>query len=133
MPINPNKEKTMSLRRILIVTTLALAPLMAAAHEAQGPHGGRLTDIAGGHLELVPSADALTLYLTDGAEKPRATAGIKGRAVIQSAGKTVQTALTPEAPNLLTTKLDAALPKGSIVVVSATLDGKSIQARFTIE
>jgi methionine-rich copper-binding protein CopC len=123
--------------KILAIAS-ALVVSLAAAHAGttgKGPNGGKVIEVAGhNHIEFVPAAAEVTFYATDGANKPIATAGAKGRVVIQSGGKTVQKDLTPAAPNKLTTPLDAPLVKGAVAVISVTFsDGHAVQGRFTID
>ena len=125
----------MTLKGILAAFAIAAATVAANAHEvAKGPNGGKVVDIAGHHLEFTHTPAELTIYTTDETDKPLATAGGKGRAVIQSAGKTAQLQLAPAEPNKLVAKLDAPLASGAVVVVSTTFsDGHTAQARFTID
>jgi hypothetical protein len=125
----------MTLKSLLPVLAMALAATAATAHDMpKGPNGGKVAEIAGHHLELTHEAAGVTIYASDEAHKPMATAGSSGRIVVQSGGKTAQAALSPAEPNKLTAKLDGPLSPGAIVVVSATFgDGHKAQARFTID
>jgi hypothetical protein len=125
----------MTLKGILVALAIGASAVAANAHEvAKGPNGGKVVDIAGHHLEFTHTPSELTIYATDEADKPIATAGGKGRAVIQSGSKTAQLQLAPAEPNRLIAKLDAPLAKGAIVVVSTTFsDGHTAQARFTVD
>lgn len=118
---------------------LALAVLLFAgqlssahAHEtAKGPNGGAVVDVAGHHVEFVPSASEVKFYLTGTDDKPIASAGAKTKAIIQDGGKTVQLDLTPTEPNKLAASVAAPLTKGAKVVVTGTLsDGHALQAKF---
>ncbi len=126
-------------RATLLAAALAFAlagPSSSAfAHElAKGPNGGPLIDSAGHHLELVARERELVLFLSDAADKPVPSAGVKGaRAIVQDAGKTATVALTPAEPNRLVGSLSGALGAGARVVVSVTLpDGAAVQGRFVL-
>ena len=114
---------------------LAVAPLAgASAHEtAKGTNGGAVVDVAGHHVEFVPSATELTFYLSGAKDDAIASSGAKMKAITQVGGKTTQVELTPVEPNKLTGKLTAPLVSGAKVVMSGTLsDGHSLQARFVV-
>lgn len=125
--------------RLLTIATLALplalAPLAgASAHEtAKGANGGAVVDAAGHHVEFVPSATALTFFLSGEKDEPIASTGAKMKAIVQVAGKTTQIDLTPSEANKLVAVIAAPLASGSKVVMSGTLsDGHSLQARFVV-
>ncbi len=123
------------MRRLLLVLALSGFAATATAHEvAQGPNGGPMVDIPGGHLEMVATGTELVLFLTDAADKPLASTGAKNaRAVVQDAGRTASVPLQPAEPNRLVGALAQPLGKGARVVVSATtVDGKTLQARFVV-
>jgi hypothetical protein len=125
----------MTLKSLLVALAASLAITAARAHDMpKGPHGGKVAEIAGHHLELTHAAADVTIYASDEAHNAMPTAGSSGRIVVQSGGKTAQAALTPAEPDKLTARLDAPLAAGAIVVVSATFgDGHKAQARFTID
>ena len=122
------------MRRILFALGIAAAlPLAASAHEvAKGPNGGPVVDSAGHHVEMVAKGTDLTLFLTDEADKPLASASAKNaRAIVQDGGKTTTVPLQPAEPNKLVGALPQPLGSGARVVVSATMtDGHAVQARF---
>jgi len=119
--------------RLVLGSALILASVSGAvAHEAaKGPNGGAVVDVAGHHVEFVPSATEMTFYLTGEADAPMGSAGAKVRAITQDAGKTAQIDLKPVEPNKLVGKLTAPLAKGAKVVVTGALsDGHSLLAKF---
>ena len=121
--------------RLVLGSALILASVSGAvAHEAaKGPNGGAVVDVAGHHVEFVPSATEMTFYLTGEADAPIASTGAKVKAIAQDAGKTAQIDLAPVEPNKLVGKLTAPLTKGAKVVVSGVLsDGHSLQAKFVM-
>ena len=125
----------MNLKGLTVGALLAAVPTALSAHEAgKGPNGGPVADSKGHHVEFVKSTQEIVLYLTDEAEKPIATKGSTGRAIIQDSGRQATVPLSPAEPNRLIGKLEAPLSSSAKVVVSATLpDGHSVQARFTAE
>ena len=121
------------MKRVILTLALAVVPFAATAHEvAKGPNGGPVVDSAGHHVEMVVIGAELVLFLTEGDDKPLASAGTKNaRAVVQDGGKTATVALQSAEPNKLVGKLAQPLGPGARVVVSATMvDGHAVQARF---
>jgi hypothetical protein len=113
------------------VTSLAMISTASAHDSTKGPNGGQVVDVAGHHVEFVPSAGEMTFYLTGEADAPIASTGAKVKAIAQDAGKTVQIDLAPAEPNKLVGKLSAPLTPGAKVVVTGALsDGHSLQAKF---
>ena len=120
---------------LVVAAVLGLATISGAhAHEtAKGLNGGAVVDVAGHHVEFVPSATEMTFYLTGEADAPIASTGAKVKAITQDAGKTAQIDLAPVQPNKLVGKLTAPLAKGAKVVVTGALsDGHSLQAKFVM-
>lgn len=121
------------MKRLILALAAAASPFGTVAHEvAKGPNGGPVADSAGHHIEMVASGTELVLVLTEGDDKPLASAGTKNaRAIVQDGGKTATIALQPAEPNRLVGKLAQPLGPGARVVVSATMaDGHAVQARF---
>ncbi|MBX9684831.1 MAG: hypothetical protein K2X41_13690 [Hyphomicrobium sp.] len=104
----------------------------AYAHDGvKGPHGGAVLEVAGHHVEFVPSATGLTFFLTAEADAPIASSGAKMKALVQEGGKTAQIELTPVEPNQLAGKLATPLASGAKIVVTGILsDGHTLQAKF---
>lgn len=120
---------------LVVAAVLGLATISGAnAHEtAKGPNGGAVVDVAGHHVEFVPSAGELTFYLTGEKDAPISSAGAKAKAIVQDNGKTAQIDLVAVEPNKLVGKLGAPLSSGAKVVVAGSLaDGHGLQARFEI-
>ncbi|MFA5950205.1 MAG: hypothetical protein WC807_07970 [Hyphomicrobium sp.] len=120
---------------LILSASLVLASVTGTvAHEsAKGPNGGAVVDVAGHHVEFVPSPTEITFILTAEADAPIGSSGAKMKAIVQDAGKTTQIELTPVEPNKLVGKLAAPLTKGAKVVVTGALsDGHSLQAKFVM-
>ncbi len=115
----------------LALASLALLPPASAHDQAKGPNGGPVVEVAGHHIEFVPSASEITFYLTGEKDAPLDSAGAKAKAIVQSDGKNAQLDLAPVAPNKLVGKIAAPLKPGAKVAVSGALaDGHSLQSRF---
>jgi len=118
---------------ILLAGTLILVPpaVVIAHEEANGPHGGQVTEVQGHHVEFTVKDNAIVLFLSDEDSKPIASEGASGRVIIQDGDKQLAVDLIPADPNLMMAKLHTPLGAGAKVVVSAKLgDGHAIQARF---
>jgi hypothetical protein len=115
-------------------TLIALAAGLALAGSAQaqkvGPNGGILATADGHPIEFVSKDREIVFFLSDDDGKPMSTDGLKGRAVVQDAGKTSNVSLTAVAPNKLVGTLAAPLGKGAKVVMSAKVHDHNLQARF---
>jgi hypothetical protein len=110
---------------------VALLGLPAYAHQAKGPHGGRIVDAAPYHAELVAKDKAIEIFLSDGSEKPVNPSGFKGIAIFSLAGKAERITLVPSERGALTGVAAAVLPpnpKGAVQLTAP--DGKTATARF---
>lgn len=103
----------------------------AWAHEAKGKHGGRITDAGSYHVEMVVKSDSVDVFVSDASEKPVATSGFKGTAILVVDGKTQRIVLAPVEGTRLSGSATAALPEKPKGVVQLTgPDGKTSQAKF---
>ncbi|WP_291869435.1 hypothetical protein [Bradyrhizobium sp.] len=76
-------------------------------------------------------ADVVDVFISDANEKPVATAGFKGTAILVAGGKSHRVVLAPVDGTRLSGSAPAALPSQSKGVVQLTgPDGKTIQAKF---
>jgi len=120
--------------KIKIAALLAffLAAFPLAAHDVvKGTNGGRVVDAGAHHVELVVKGTAVTVFVTDSADKPVVVNGFKGLAILTVGGKAQRIALAPQEGTRLTGIAPVALPadvKG--VVQLTTSDGKTAQGRF---
>ncbi|TXN27154.1 hypothetical protein FV232_11595 [Methylobacterium sp. WL30] len=123
----PRKTQEPSMRPVLAI---ALLLALAAPARAAGPNGGVVV-VADGHpIELVASETALTFFVTDDDGGPAATAGLTGKAFVQTGAGTETVPLAGAAPNRMVGALKGPLPAGAKVVFSARMHGHSLQARF---
>jgi hypothetical protein len=84
------------------------------------------------HAELVADGTpAISLYLSDGADKPVAAEGFKASAIMIVDGKAQRFPLSPAGGNRLAGTAAVAIPRGvkGVVQISAP-DGASAQAKY---
>lgn len=121
-----------------------LASPMARAHDdayldtLKTPHGGQLRMAGPLHLELVLDKDgsavkkrAITVHVSDHADKPLSTAGATGQITLLMGKTKVSVPLKPEGPHSLTGQASYAAVPGIKAIVTVTLAGQEAQqARF---
>ena len=118
---------------LLVVSLMILAAAQPVLAQKAGPHGGLVAGKAGHQTELVVSAAELTVYILDNGEV-HDTKGVKLKAVVQDAGKTVNLDLAAVPGKKLVAKLPAPLGKGAIVVLTGKDDhGDVISARYVLK
>jgi hypothetical protein len=113
--------------------SLAPLPLSAQGHShGKGKNGGQLTDAGSYHVEAVAKGNTLTVYLNDhDTDKPIATIGFKGLAILVVGGKTERVTLAPVGQNALEGKAAVALGasvKGAVQITNAR--NSTVQAKF---
>jgi hypothetical protein len=118
---------------LVLIATLAFAGEAAAqhAHGAQkGPNGGPMEDVAGVHAELVAAGNTITINVFDEDNKPIATKGFSGAALVVRGSERETVNLAPSGENAL--KGDAKKPAAgaAITLTLKTAAGKSGQVRF---
>jgi hypothetical protein len=117
--------------RYLTLGVALLAGLPAYAHDAKGPHGGRLVDAGPYHAELVAKDKAIEIFLTSENDKPVDPKGFKAVAIFNLGGKAERITLAPSEKNILSGTAATALPKNPKGAVQLTApDGKTATARF---
>ncbi|MFG1365468.1 MULTISPECIES: hypothetical protein [Hyphomicrobiales] len=118
---------------LMAVLSLPLVALPAFAHEpGVGANGGVRVDAGHYHAELVADGTpAISLYLSDGADKPVAAEGFKASAIMIVDGKAQRFPLSPAGGNRLAGTAAVAIPRGvkGVVQISAP-DGASAQAKY---
>ncbi|MDQ0506208.1 hypothetical protein [Xanthobacter agilis] len=118
---------------LMAVLSLPLVALPAFAHEpGVGANGGVRVDASHYHAELVADGTpAISLYLSDGADKPVAAEGFKASAIMVVDGKAQRFPLSPAGGNRLAGTAAVAIPRGvkGVVQISAP-DGASAQAKY---
>ncbi|MFG1280276.1 hypothetical protein [Xanthobacter autotrophicus] len=115
----------------LIALPLLATPLLA--HEpGTGAHGGVRVDAGHYHAELVADGKpAVSLYLSDGSDKPVPADGFKANAILVVDGKALRFPLSPAGGSRLAGTAPVAIPKGvkGVVQISAP-DGATTQAKY---
>ena len=118
----------------IIALALAAAAPASAQHShgsQKGPNGGAMQDVAGVHAELLTSGATVTVNILDEANKPVATKGYTGSALIVSGANRETVVLTPAGDSALKGEAKAAIAPGSaITIVVKRADGKSGQVKF---
>ena len=126
-------------RRILpvfVAVALFAAPFVAPpafAHEpGAGAHGGVRVDAGHLHAELVADGSpAVSVFLSNGADKPISAEGYKANAILLVNGKTQRFALTPAGDGRLSGTAAEPVPHGVKGVVQITApDGSTAQAKY---
>lgn len=124
----------MILRRFApVVFALPLLATPLLAHEpGTGAHGGVRVDAGHYHAELAADGTpAVSLYLSDGSDKPVPADGFKANAILVVDGKTQRFPLSPAGGNQLSGTAPVAIPKGVKGAVQITApDGSSAQAKY---
>ena len=122
---------------------LAAGPALAHTDEyldtVKAPHGGQLRMAGALHIELVldardgaESERLLTVYITDHADAPQATAGARGTLVLLSRGAKVKAELLPAGGHRMQARARFAPVPDMKVVVGVALAGQPpALARFT--
>lgn len=118
----------------LALSFLALAASTALAHEPRpGPNGGLKVDAgARYHAELVArGTPEVVLFLYDANDKPIASTGFRGNAILVVDGKTQRFELRPIDGSKLVGTAPVAVPAGVKGAVQLTApDGMTAQAKF---
>ncbi len=119
---------------LALVAALVFAGSAIAQHahgNLKGPNGGQMEDVAGVHAELLTSGNTITINIFDEGNKPVATKGFSGAALVVSGADRERVTLSPSSENAL--KGDAKKPiaaGAAITITMKTAVGKSGQARF---
>ncbi|MFG1330892.1 hypothetical protein V5F41_06505 [Xanthobacter autotrophicus] len=115
----------------LLATPLVTTPLLA--HEpGMGANGGVRVDAGHFHAELVADGTpSVSLYLSDGSDKPVPAEGFKANAILVVDGKAQRFPLAPVGGNHLAGTAPVAVPKGVKGAIQITApDGSSAQAKY---
>lgn len=117
--------------KALTLVTAFVSPASVFAHDAKGPHGGRLVDAGQMHVEMVAKGPTVDVYVSDGNGKPVDANDYKGLAILVIGGKPVRIPLAPAGGDRLTgaasTELGGA-PKGAVQITSGS--GATVQGKF---
>jgi hypothetical protein len=117
--------------KYLLIGALLTGGSAASAHDVKGSHGGRIADAGSYHLEMVVKSGGVDVFISDANEKPVATTGYKGTAILVAGGKSQRVVLAPVDGARLSGSAADALPSQPKGVVQLTApDGKTIQGKF---
>jgi hypothetical protein len=116
---------------IAICATVLAITIPALAHEiAKGPHGGRIVEAGGYHVELVAANNVADVFLTDSSDKPVAPVGFKGVAILVVGGKSARVMLEPASDGRLTGSAPGISADVKGVIQITAPGGKTAQAKF---
>lgn len=115
----------------LLAVPFLASPLFA--HEpGTGAHGGVRVDAGSLHAELVADGTpAVSVFLSDGADKPIVAEGYKANAILIVNGKAQRFPLTAAGDGRLAGTAPVAVPKGVKGAVQITApNGSTVQAKY---
>lgn len=116
---------------LMLAALLFVAPAWAQQHShgTKGPNGGTLADVAGVHVEFVPSGNALTFNVLNEDNKPVSTKGYSGSALIVNGQDRETVTLATSGENALKGEASKAISGAAITLMIKTDEGKTGQAR----
>ncbi|MDI1283206.1 MAG: hypothetical protein PSV46_02315 [Reyranella sp.] len=121
-------------RLLLALSLLAMTASTVLAHDPRpGPNGGMKVDAGNRyHAELVARGTPdVVLFLYDAGDKPIASTGFRGNAILVVDGKTQRFELQPADGSRLVGTAPVAVPAGAKGAVQLTApDGTTAQAKF---
>ena len=127
----------MKLKTLVVFAAMVCAGAAFAQHKhgqghvEKGPNGGPMTEAGEFHVELIAKDAQLEVNVMDHDNKPVATSGFKGVAILSAGGKSLRIVLAPADPAKLVGKAEASLPAQLKGVVQITPSkGKTVQAKF---
>ena len=100
------------------------------ARRQKGPNGGPMEDVAGVHAELVTAGNTITINVFDEGNKPLATKGFSGSALVVRGSERETVTLAPSGESALKGEAKKPAAGAAITVTLKTAAGKSGQARF---
>jgi hypothetical protein len=120
-------------------STVILAALLFAApgwaqqhsHSTKGPNGGTLADVAGVHVEFVPSGNALTFNVLNEDNKPVSTKGYSGSVLVVIGQDRETITLSASGENALKGEAKKPIAPGTAITLMIKTDGgKTGQAKY---
>lgn len=116
-----------------LVTLLFAAPAWAQSHShsTKGPNGGMLEDVAGVHVEFVPSGNSLTFHVLNEDNKPVSTKGYSGSVLVVNGQERETITLTTSGENTLKGEAKKPIARGATITLMIKTDGgKTGQAKY---
>lgn len=121
------------LSALAIAAVLFAVPAWAQSHShgAKGPNGGAMEDVAGVHVEFVPSGTALTFHVLNESNKPISTKGYSGSVLVVSGQDRETITLTVSGESTLKGEAKKPIAPGSAITLMIKTDGgKTGQAKY---
>ena len=122
----------MYMKTVLLISALLAAPSIGSAHGPKvGANGGPQVDAGDFHIEIVPQATVLQVYVRDQSDQAVKIEGYKGVAIFVIDGKPQRIPLVPAGESRLSGTSSVNLPaepKGAVQIT--TPSGNTIQAKF---
>jgi hypothetical protein len=117
---------------LMLAALLFVAPAWAQQHShgTKGPNGGTLADVAGIHVEFVPSGNALTFNVLNEDNKPVSTKGYSASVLIVNGQDRETVTLATSGENALKGEARKPVPGAAITLMIKTDGGKTGQARY---
>lgn len=118
---------------LMFATLLFVAPAWAQQHShgTKGPDGGTLADVAGVHVEFVPSGNALTFNVLNEDNKPVSTKGYSGSVLVVNGQDRETITLTTSGENALKGESKKPIAPGTAITLMIKTDGgKTGQAKY---
>jgi hypothetical protein len=117
---------------LMLAALLFVAPAWAQQHShgTKGPNGGALADVAGVHVEFVPSGNALTFNVLNEDNKPVSTRGYSGSVLIVNGQDREAVTLATSGENALKGEASKPVSGAGITLMIKTDGGKTGQARY---
>ena len=117
---------------LMLAALLFVAPAWAQQHShgTKGPNGGTLADVAGIHVEFVPSGNALTFNVLNEDNKPVSTKGYSASVLIVNGQDRETVTLATSGENALKGEARKPVSGAAITLMIKTDGGKTGQARY---
>ncbi|MEC4723768.1 hypothetical protein RY831_32100 [Noviherbaspirillum sp. CPCC 100848] len=116
----------------LVAMTMALSGNVLA-HGDKPKHGGVVSTSNDMSFELVNKDGKATVYVNDHG-KPVDTTGATGKLTVLNGTEKTEVSLEPAGSNILASKDDAKLAKGSKAIAALTFaDKKTVNVRFSVK
>jgi len=118
---------------LILAALLFAAPAWAQqhSHSMKGPNGGTLADVAGVHVEFMPSGNALTFNVLNEDNKPVSTKGYSGAVLVVTGQERETITLTTSGENALKGEARKSIAPGAAITLMIKTDGgKTGQAKY---
>ena len=101
------------------------------SHSMKGPNGGTLADVAGVHVEFMPSGNALTFNVLNEDNKPVSTKGYSGSVLVVNGQERETITLTLSGESSLKGEARKSVVPGTAITLMIKTDGgKTGQAKY---